>query len=85
MTTINDTIEEDTPTAGDYVMSSCGALGTFAGRTGVYVVGGEDLGAYVDEFTALSAIVARMEQEKFWPKVWRCSDRCEYSLVSMEY
>jgi len=59
------------PEDGDYVISSCGYLGS---GTQVSVVGDKGAAVFKDEEEAEDYVRSRMEGERFYPNVWFLSD-----------
>lgn len=63
--------DEESPDEGDYVLSDTGPLGS---KTNVGLHEGQYLGTFDTEEEARQFVQDRMEQEQFFPNVWKLSD-----------
>jgi hypothetical protein len=70
--------EEFTPEPEDYTISDARGGGEAVGQ-----VEGDYLGKFNDRDAAEDFIVARMDQQHFWPNVWWVSDHGNYHLLDL--
>jgi hypothetical protein len=70
------------PEEGDYIISSCGCLGS---DTRVSIVGGgsADLRGEEQDADARAYIRDRMQRENFYPTVWMASDHGNLDIVDI--
>lgn len=59
------------PEEEDYVLQPSGPLGS---RTTLSIAGGEYIGEYNSDDEALEEVIRRMDEERYYPAVWRISD-----------
>lgn len=71
--------EHDEPDEGDFVLSDTGYLGS---GVAVGEVGGGFLGDFKDEDEALAFVRTHMEENNFFPNIWRESDHGNMHLIN---
>jgi hypothetical protein len=71
--------EVDSPQDDDLVISDCGRHGA---KTAISRIGGTILGTFDTEESAYEHIRRVMDEQQFWPNVWRLDDHGGYTLIT---
>lgn len=69
----------DTPQEEDGFISNTGPLGALTSAS----VSCKHLGTFREEAAAVAAIKAKMDEEGFWPNVWRIDDHGGHTLLDL--
>lgn len=70
--------EPNEPTEGDYILSSCGELGS---KAAVSIYEGKFLREFREESDARNWIQQNMLDHGFFPNVWKLSDHGNWILI----